>query len=97
MIIEGVVSVRKDGVEVRQQWKGASFGALSISGEMVTRRTPTLVCLFDSVVVKLSRADYLRICGSLEESVVEILQKPPDDRAAMDLELVSSQTICRCL
>ena len=55
---------------------------------MVTKRTPTLICLFDTIVVKLSRADYLRICGSLEESVVKILQKPPDDRLEMDLQLV---------
>ena len=55
---------------------------------MVTKRTPTLICLFDTIVVKLSRADYLRICGSLEESVVKILQKPSDDRLEMDLQLV---------
>eukprot|EP01046_Picozoa_sp_COSAG06_P004970 COSAG06_NODE_215_length_20124_cov_3.931735_23_plen_218_part_00 len=87
-IIEGVVSVRKDGVEVRQQWKGHTFGALTVTGELVASRTPTMVCVVDCVVVKLSRADYLRICGALETEVVRILGEPSDARSEADVAVL---------
>eukprot|EP01048_Picozoa_sp_COSAG05_P003026 COSAG05_NODE_134_length_17060_cov_9.767761_8_plen_1177_part_00 len=86
-IIDGVVSIRKNGLEVRQQWKGASFGALTVTGELVAPRTPGIVCIIDCMLVKLSRADYLRICGSLEAEVATILQKPCNDRIDMELQV----------
>lgn len=87
-IIDGVVSIRKGGQEVRQQWKGASFGALTVKGEIVSKRTPCIVALDDVFLIKLSRADYLRICGSLDTEVIAVLGKGPEDRTDPDLEIV---------
>ena len=38
--------------------------------------------------IKLSRADYLRICGSLDTEVISVLGKAPEDRTDPDLEIV---------
>ena len=62
-IVAGVVSVRKGGEEVQQQWKGASFGALTVTGELIAERTPGIVAFSDLVLIKLSR---LTTCGSAE-------------------------------
>ena len=87
-IVDGVVSVRKDGVEVRQQWKGASFGALTMTGELVAKRTPKIVAFTDVVLMKLSRADYLRISGSLEDEVLAVLAKTPAERTDAEVHCV---------
>ena len=87
-IVDGVVSVRKSGQEVRQQWKGASFGALTVAGELIAERTPGIVAFSNLVLIKLSRADYLRICGSLDIEVIQVLGKPKEERTDPDLQIV---------
>eukprot|EP01043_Picozoa_sp_COSAG02_P028960 COSAG02_NODE_1783_length_10942_cov_1025.230266_3_plen_2086_part_00 len=87
-IIEGVVSVRKAGVEVRQQWKGASFGPLTVTGKLTASRSPTIVCIMDCALVRLSRADYLRICGALKNEVIKVLGKPPKARSDPELAVL---------
>ena len=45
----------ENGVEVRQQWKGASFGPLTVTGKLVANRSrdQTIVCIIDCVLSNL--------------------------------------------
>jgi hypothetical protein len=58
---------------------------MTFENELVAKRTKGLLAVRDTVLVSLSRPDYLRICGSLESEVVTILQKSSDVRSESEL------------
>ena len=89
VIIQGNVSVRCNGVEVRQMWEGATFGALHISGEEdFVGDLHEVVAVSPCVVARLARVDYLRICSALSPEVARILQS--SDRTAAELDIVAA-------
>ena len=89
VIIQGNVSLRCHGVEVRQMWEGATFGALHISGEEdFVGDLHEVVAVSPCVVARLARVDYLRICSALSPEVARILQS--SDRTAAELDIVAA-------
>ena len=52
------------------------------------KRTTRVHARVDSVLATVSRANYLKITGALEDAVVGILKKDPDDRTAADVAVV---------
>jgi CRP-like cAMP-binding protein len=86
-VVMGKVGILINGHEVRQKGQGESFGEVALQ-EGGAERNATIVALGPCELASLSSADYLRICGNLEEVVWPILDLPPAERTEMQLQLV---------